>query len=845
LSKSGQKKMNLTELIQALKSALTTKNWQYINQLQESLLELGDSESLAEIPVLIKTAQSKLNQLKEATILLDGYIAKIEENKNFIWTDTEIRAREVDLSPGRFELYEVQVTKTFDIKQREYEEGIQGKIKVENIIDCLNKELKEVFEQILHYLSGEKTMNREELLKSLESALTAQDWQYVQQLQGVLISLGDTESLTQMESILKKAKDLQYQEIQSKTISEKKTVDNFSETNMKPKQNQNKKEINILILGETGVGKSTWVNAFANYVMYGNLQEAEREEIICLIPSSFTMTDDNYQEKLITIGQDNNESFVKGQSATQYPRAYILEGEYKIRLIDTPGIGDTRGIEQDKKNVANILAFLSNFDEIHGICILLKPNNARLNVMFQFCIKELLTHLHRSAAKNIIFCFTNARGTFYKPGDTLPALKKLLEDNPDVEITLSKQTIYCMDNESFRFLAALKNGVLFDEKDRQDYSASWDRSVKETARLLEYVVSLQPHKTQDTLTLNDARRLVVNLSRPIAEISQNIQTNIAVLEDKKKEVTSSKQSVQTLLKNLYIPKIDIEQKILDYPRTVCTSSKCVEVISDEDGIKKIHYKTHCHAHCSLDGVQTDVVNNVALQNCSAMNSSNYCKVCGCSWTTHMHITYETYPVQKKIIDKSIKTQIESKEEGQREIEKFIQKLDERVEELKKEQQLITQASAKFACFLKQNAIAPYNDALAAYLDHLIHEEEQKVGIGGGNQALKGLQQMKREYDEQIKILDDAMKRGEHQARITPDDIRELEQQLLNLKITGADLKTVITNATAGKSSAVTYNERQVQTRNYRRSDGLISDFTNAVAGAANTLLDFINPQNKQ
>lgn len=603
------------------------------------------------------------------------------------------------------------------------------------------------------------------------------------------------------------------------------------------------KELNILILGETGVGKSTWINAFANYVIYENLGEAEQGELLSLIPSSFTMTDDNYQAKRIVIGKDDNECLIDGQSATQEPRVYILSNEYgTIRLIDTPGIGDTRGIEQDKKNVANILAFLSNYSEIHGICILLKPNNARLNVMFQFCIKELLTHLHRSAAQNIIFCFTNARATFYKPGDTLPALKKLLEDNPDVEISLSKQTIYCMDNESFRFLAALKNGVLFDEKDRQDYSASWDRSINETTRLLKYIGSLKPHKTQDTLTLNDARRLVVNLSRPIAEISQNIQTNIAVLEDKIKEVTSSEQSIQELLKNLYIPKINIEQKILDYPRTVCTSSKCTEVVSNEDGIKKIHYKTHCHEHCYLDGIQTDVVNNVALQNCSAMNSSKYCNVCGCSWTTHMHITYETYPVRKRIIDKSIKTQIESKEEAKREINKFIQTLDRRIEQFKKEQNFITQASAKFACFLKQNAIAPYNDALAAYLDHLIHEEQQKVCAGGGNQTLNGLQKMKREYDEQVKILEDAMKRGENQAKITPDDIKALEKKLLNLEITGADLKTVMTHATAAKSSAVAHNERQFQTRNPRRSDGLISNFANAVTNTANALWDMFYPQ---
>ncbi len=75
-----------------------------------------------------------------------------------------------------------------------------------------------------------------------------------------------------------------------------------------------------------------------------------------------------------------------------------------------------RGIEQDRENFQNILNCISCYEEIHGICVLLKPNNSKLNIMFEFCIKELLTHLHKGAANNIVFLFTNVRNTFYTPG---------------------------------------------------------------------------------------------------------------------------------------------------------------------------------------------------------------------------------------------------------------------------------------------------------------------------------------------------------------------------------------------------------------------------------------------
>ena len=120
-----------------------------------------------------------------------------------------------------------------------------------------------------------------------------------------------------------------------------------------------------------------------------------------------------------------------------------------FHLIDTPGIGDSRGIQQDKENFANTLDFLQNFEKISAVIVLLKPNNVRLTVAFKFCVLELLTHLHKSLVSNIMFAFTNSRGTFYRPGDTLPALKKLLKEK-EISIDVSKANYFCFDNEAFR-----------------------------------------------------------------------------------------------------------------------------------------------------------------------------------------------------------------------------------------------------------------------------------------------------------------------------------------------------------------------------------------------------------
>lgn len=165
----------------------------------------------------------------------------------------------------------------------------------------------------------------------------------------------------------------------------------------------------------------------------------------------FSFPDEDGEERDISFGNDGNEVCVTGQSATQYPQDYTFETEEEsFHLIDTPGIGDSRGIGQDKQNFANTLEFLTCYRKINAVVVLLKPNNARLTAAFRFCVLELLTHLHKSLVSNIIFAYTNSRSTMYRPGDTLPALKKLLKEH-NIEMDHSaKLNHFCFDNEAFR-----------------------------------------------------------------------------------------------------------------------------------------------------------------------------------------------------------------------------------------------------------------------------------------------------------------------------------------------------------------------------------------------------------
>lgn len=189
-------------------------------------------------------------------------------------------------------------------------------------------------------------------------------------------------------------------------------------------------------------------------------------------------------------------------------------------------------------------------------------------------------------------------------------LKSLLEQykDKDFQLGLYQNNVYCFHSESFRYLAAHKQGV--DMGRLEDYCRSWEQSVKESRRLMRHFRSLTPHQVKSTLSLNESRCIISQLTKPMAEIAQVIKSSIAVNEDRAKELEERKLDQGELEKKLFIEKVLLTAYPLEQPRTVCGNKDCVEMNDvNEHGkeVKKTVYKSFCHGPCHLQNVRPETV----------------------------------------------------------------------------------------------------------------------------------------------------------------------------------------------------------------------------------------------
>ncbi|KAL3095153.1 hypothetical protein niasHT_025446 [Heterodera trifolii] len=556
----------------------------------------------------------------------------------------------------------------------------------------------------------------------------------------------------------------------------------------------NKGMLTLLLLGETGVGKSTLINALIAYLKHATLQEAlEANEIDWVIPARFcTGRYDNKGNRKrieVRLGEESKEERLEaGESQTKWPNAYVIPSKdgHKVRIIDAPGIGDTNGINEDKINFDKTLNFISTLPELHAVCILLRPNSPRSTLAIKYCIGELLTYLHKNAANNIVFVFTNARGSNYDMGKTDEVLEKLLtpiERAHNVSIPLHRDRIYCVDNEAYEALCLIKKAnIEYDQAEMDNFSRSWAHAEKEFQRLFQHVSNLEPHRTWETVSVNEARRTIIDLSEPLALITEKIQTNLDLIKKYEEVIKLGEEQV----KNAPILET-IEFVQLTYPRTVCAAPCCTSMQRTLTGDVKLYMKL-CHEHCHLKRITAEVFPNEGLKFCAVMGGTNTCKKCGCDWSVHMHYHYEQR--QKTFTIEEIEQKLTSVQREGLSTSESVQK------QMLEERGIIYKKAAQFCAFLKKWALKSYNDSMEAYINMSIKHAEKVVTECKGaadeklhENKLEGLRESLRLYREQKELIDNATADDSNGPNvITAEDVKKFFDELCELPFFGADIR---------------------------------------------------------
>ncbi|XP_066917298.1 interaptin-like isoform X2 [Clytia hemisphaerica] len=322
------------------------------------------------------------------------------------------------------------------------------------------------------------------------------------------------------------------------------------------------KDMNIVLIGRSGVGKSTWINSFFNYLLHPSFDSAVREgPVYAPVYSRFKHyhaeaddvvnkedDDDDDDDGFgclvdIEIGDKHQENINQeyregntGVSATMFPMAHRLEPKdekYSITLIDTPGFcstapgGDTTLSEaQDKQNINLILNQLGQYPHINAFVILLKPGQEKLDPGFATSLKTLFSQLDESAKSNVIFSFTHSKNCDFNDIQHLPALKNLLKSKANLRI--KRSNVFYFDNSPFCYLATAANNYQPTDS-RSKMQDCWDKSVKNCLNMLGHINQLPAHKTDTIIAINDSKSIIKMMIAPLVYVCKINEENYALV----------------------------------------------------------------------------------------------------------------------------------------------------------------------------------------------------------------------------------------------------------------------------------------------------------------------------
>ncbi|XP_061176106.1 uncharacterized protein LOC133185061 [Saccostrea echinata] len=353
-------------------------------------------------------------------------------------------------------------------------------------------------------------------------------------------------------------------------------------------------EKTIILVGATGCGKSTMVDGIINYIMGVNFQDEFR----------FTLLELEEEEK-----RTENQAISQTEWITVYKIAPQTGSrlDYTLNIIDTPGFGDTRGIERDELLVNQIRHLLTdksppNLLYLDCVCFIVKAPDARLTPTQTYIFHSIMSLFGKDIESNICSLITFADGA--KP----PVLAALNES----QLPFGNHFVF-------------NNSALFEENKAMDGNSLtpmfWDMGQKSFRNFFEALRRFQARSLALTIDVLEERE-------QLKTVIQNIQpqvdaglTKVNELEDQIRIFEKHKADIDAN-RNFEYEVDEIKQIQITLPPGQHVTN-CM----------------HCHVTCHED---CKIADDERKSRCSAMSKdTGNCKICPghCHWSDHKNTPY--------------------------------------------------------------------------------------------------------------------------------------------------------------------------------------------------------------
>ncbi|KAK1784781.1 hypothetical protein P4O66_003452 [Electrophorus voltai] len=477
----------------------------------------------------------------------------------------------------------------------------------------------------------------------------------------------------------------------------------------------------ILLLGATGSGKTTLINAMINYILGVKWGE-------------------NYRFKLINEVTNRSQAESQTTEVTSY-ELYNQPGfqvPYSLTIVDTPGFGDTRGIEHDKQITEQIKNFLCNplgIQHIDAVCFVIQASLARLSPTQKYIFDSVLSIFGKDIAENIMIMVTFAHGT------DIPALEAISA----AEVPCQKNKKGLPTHFSFNNSALYAQNVTIDDSDNEsddedNYSdttkqneMTWASNFKKMKAFFRALKDSESRDLKMTIQVLEERE---RLARAMEALAPQIKAGLS----KCAEIESKKQMLKN--ENEKMKENENFEQEVEEVKPIRTAVNCFTM-----NCNRCFFT--CHSSCFLPEEDS-------ISTCAVFDKQLKCVVCpgNCHYSNHVKEnvmwTYET--IKKTQTIKELRDNFNKAKTAFMSTHDMLEKLDKEYKHIYSKLKDLVKLS--FSCLRRLDEIALKPRSLSAkeYFELLIKTEEDEKKPGFEERIVK-LQKMKEEFENLEKIAE--------------------------------------------------------------------------------------------